>query len=605
MLSQRIAALFQLLQCTNSDIARFAGCSPSNISRLKSGLRSPEPGSRAILRLAQGVVRYADYENLLPLLAKLCGVEDAASEALIPALIAWLYESQDYRLPEAMTPKSKREEESRLQSFGERLDRTMSLLDYTNGRLAADLNVDASLISRYRAGVYHPNRNTAIRDRLTALLLARADKLGRQAELAALCGAEADAPSPDDLAEWLYAPGETPFSEIAESFLRSIDTFVPGQGLPAEPVPIPPIEESPRFWGTAGLRSAVVRFLTEAAQAGGELLLYSDEPMDWMTADRDYFALWASLMVSCIRRGVRIRIIHNVDRGGTEMVSAISGWFPLYISGRIEPYVFTRTRNPRFYHTLFLRPGGACVLGFFPSEAGEDRWYDYVTEEDRLRALQSGFQAMLASASPFLKTYPADQAEAFWARFRAQEGGKTALLGGLSVATMPEELLGRMVARAELDEAQKKKALAFHQASRAHLDRLLKNGALHELLCLPDLQAVRSRQVKVNFEAETDGVCLFYTPEEYAAHAAAVQELVRREKNYHLTLLPQAPFQDLQVFSLRDAVAVIRRKTPFTAFVFSNDTLVQSVSSYCDTLVRQFSADRFAVLQALEGLREP
>ena len=57
--------------------------------------------------------------------------------------------------------------------------------------------------------------------------------------------------------------------------------------------------------------------------------------------------------------------------------------------------------------------------------------------------------------------------------------------------------------------------------------------------------------------------------------------------------------------SLRDAVAVIRRKTPFTAFVFSNDTLVQSVSSYCDTLVRQFSADRFAVLQALKGLREP
>ena len=57
----------------------------------------------------------------------------------------------------------------------------------------------------------------------------------------------------------------------------------------------------------------------------------------------------------------------------------------------------------------------------------------------------------------------------------------------------------------------------------------------------------------VNFEAETNGLCLTYTPEEYAAHLAAVQALVRNEKNYHLTLLPNAPFQDLQIFTMKNA----------------------------------------------------
>ena len=73
MLSERITELFGLLQCTNTDIARFAGCSPSNISRLKSGLRVPDRGSLSILRLARGVYLYADYENLLGLLSELCG----------------------------------------------------------------------------------------------------------------------------------------------------------------------------------------------------------------------------------------------------------------------------------------------------------------------------------------------------------------------------------------------------------------------------------------------------------------------------------------------------------------------------------------------------
>jgi hypothetical protein len=69
MLSDRITALFSLLQCSNTEIARFAGCSSGNISKLKTGNRIPKPTSRSIAALAEGVCGYADYENLLPVLA--------------------------------------------------------------------------------------------------------------------------------------------------------------------------------------------------------------------------------------------------------------------------------------------------------------------------------------------------------------------------------------------------------------------------------------------------------------------------------------------------------------------------------------------------------
>ena len=602
MLSQRMADLFRLLQCTNSDIARFAGCSPSNVSRLKSGVREPRQDSRAVWRLAQGVYRYADDENLLSLLCQLCGVEDARPDALIPAVITWLYQDQPYQLPQRVQPKSKREEADRLQNFGARLDRTMTLLEYTNGKLAADLNVDASLVSRYRAGIYHPNRNATIRGHLVAMLLARANRLGRTAALATLCGMKAEALTPDALAEWLYTPGEQPFSEIAESLLQSIDTFTPRQTTPAPSPQIPDIQRSARYWGTPGLRSAVVRFLSETAREGGELLLYSDEPMDWMSADREFFALWAALMAACMQRDVHIRIIHNVDRGGMEMVSAIKGWLPLYISGKIEPYVFSKARGPRFYHTIFLRPHGAGILGFFPADAGENRWYDYIADGRQLGALQAGYASMLASASPFLKIYTEDQADAFWAHYRESAGKKAVLLAGLSTATLPETLLERMLSRADISRTSREKVRAFHRASREHLDQILKSGDFHELLCLPEPQAVSAGQVKVNFEAETGGLCLYYTKEEYAAHLDAVKELIRREKHYHLTLLPDTPFQDLQIFTMKDAVAIIRRKKPFTAFVFLNATLVQSVTNYCNMLASQFAAGRYSTMEALDAL---
>lgn len=46
MLSERITRLFSVLQCNNTKIARFAGCSSGNISKLKTatGRRSPPAG---------------------------------------------------------------------------------------------------------------------------------------------------------------------------------------------------------------------------------------------------------------------------------------------------------------------------------------------------------------------------------------------------------------------------------------------------------------------------------------------------------------------------------------------------------------------------------
>ena len=380
------------------------------------------------MRLVQGVYRYADYENLLRVLKDLCGSEETQAEILIPAIIRWLYEDQAYVLPQQILPRSKREREKQPKTFGQRLDKVMTLLELTNARLAAGLNIDVSMISRYRSGIYHPRRNKQIREHVCELLSARAEKRGMTAELAALCGVPAEKFGNEKLAEWLYSQDEDFSSEIAESVFRSIDTYAPGQGIPSPPPTLPKIQETDCYWGTPGIRQAVIRFLSDAAREGGRLLLYSDEPMDWMSGDREFFAVWTSLMNACVNAGVQIKIIHNLDRSGQEMIAAMAGWLPLYISGKIEPYVLRKNKDPRFFHTIFLRPGRAAVLGFFPADAGENRWYGYITDPDRLNALQAGYHTMLIGASPFLRTYPAAKMDDFWDLYRSRPEKKYALL---------------------------------------------------------------------------------------------------------------------------------------------------------------------------------
>ncbi len=597
MLSDRITALFSLLQCSNTEIARFAGCSSGNISKLKTGNRIPKPTSRSIAALAEGVCGYADYENLLPVLAELCGVENTDREALIPALIGWLYETKDVELPSRpVTLRSKQLLAQKRRQFGERLDQVMTLLDLSNGQLASLLNIDVSLVSRYRTGVYSPHGNERLSERLSGLLADRAGRIGKGRELASLCGAKSETPDADAVTAWLYnALPEENKSAVARQLLRSLDTFVPGQGLPAAAPETPDVPIRSRYVGTEGLRAAVVRFLSDAAREGGELLLYSDEPMDWMTGDRTYFTLWASLMVKCVNSGVKIRIIHNVDRAGGEMVDAIKGWFPLYISGRIEPYVFRKELNPRFYHTVFLHPGKACIHGFFPMGAANDRSYDYITERAYLAQLKREYDAMLAAASPFLKTYTAAASDEFHRSWIGLAGMQDHLLSELPVFTAPERLVKRVLSRADMPEEQRRKILSRHRELRRQFEASLRKSSVNMILCLPEGEESRY----FNDALSLNDLSVAYQPEEYAEHIESILTLVERERNFHLTLLPFAPFRDIQIFTEKDAVIVLRSREPCAAFVFLNPMLTESVSAYFSTLIEPYAEDRRTMAERL------
>lgn len=603
MLSERINALFTLLRCNNTDIARYAGCSSGNISKLKTGRRAPKSSSPAIASLVRGVYGYADYENLLPALQELCGCPDAGRETLLAALVAWLYETDEIVLP-ALTqaPKSKRTQALRRQAFGERLDRAAGLLELSNTWLASQLSIDVSLVSRYRSGIYSPHGNARLAEKLADVLFSRARQLGRTAELAALCGLEEARLDAGALAAWLYDdPAEEEAAAMARLLLRSLDEFRPGAVPDAAAPDAPEIPLDACYYGTEGLRSAVIRFLSDAAREGGELLLYSDEPMDWMTGDRAFFALWASLMAQCVSRGVTIKIIHNVDRIGEEMIDAIRGWFPLYLSGRIEPFVFRKERNARFCHTVFLRAGRACIHGFFPPAGSEDRWYEYITDARRLALLEREYGAMLSASAPFLKVYRPEEGEEYRRLSVHEPGAREYLLSDFPVFTMPEALLERILRRSGLAEERRRSLLSLCRRLRKEFRELLRQDAVSLIFCLPEESSDRPRQV--NFGLDLMDLTLSYTLEEYAGHIAAVMELVKTEKNFHLTLLDESPFREIQIVLHKGAVAVLHNREPYAAFVFSNPALSQAVANYLTLLRDSGVSDRHAALEALDSLR--
>ena len=589
MLKDRISTLFALLQCSNSDIARYAGCAQSNISRLRSGTRTPKANSRPTAKLTEGVYLYAENEALLPTLAELVRAEDTTQKSVVPALITWLYDEGEIHLPHTAAPKSKRVRALKKQTFGVKLNRIMVLLDLSNAQLAKQLNVDDSLISLYRKKGHVPPSSHARLSELSEALYIRAKKKAKLRALAKLCSIPLSDLNAVSLQAWLDSVDEKSPSEIAENFLLSLDSLHPVPGMPPVLPEPPDTPEESCYFGLKGLRQAVIRLLSNAAQTGGELLLFSDEPMKWMSRDKKFFSLWAALMLSCLHSGVQIRIIHNMNRNPAEMADAIKGWFPLYIAGQITPYVFRQPQNQRFFHTLFLHSGTACIFGYIPASAKEQtRWYEYITDKKRLNAIHKAYSDMLArDAQPFLKTYRTPQREEYFEWFNRKMTTESFLLSGLPVVTMPDTLLERILSRTELDHARQTALLSFYQRQQELFMNLIEKKAVDLILHLPD-QSLADEGMPVNFSPELVDLEITYQKEEYEKHLAAFDLLLKEKPNLHLTLLSFSPFQDIQLIIKKDAVSVLRSGKPYGAFVFLNPMLTQSVRDYLDTLKTEY-----------------
>ncbi|MBQ7565609.1 MAG: hypothetical protein IJT18_00680 [Oscillospiraceae bacterium] len=605
MFTERFNALLsEVCHTTTGEFSKITKYDRSYVSHLRNGDRTPKPDRSSAERLSRAVYLCAAEKDALDALCERVGTtRDAGDNAICAAVGAWLFDAHG-------AGKKRREsnytagERRRRSSFGSRLALVMELADISGLRLARSLNVDASLIAKYRSGLRVPRVNhPLIRDIGTALA-ARIYALDRIAALSQLIGVPQAELSDESvgakrLEAWLrdYSAVDT---SLIEGFLEGMDAFSPDTQLPLlspdEAVDEQTLlDDAGSYDGIRGLQRAVLRFLGSAVKnKQKELLLYSDQSIDWMVGDREYAVRWMSLMSAYVRGGGRIRIIHNVDRGLEEMFEAIRNWLPLYLSGGIESWYCQRHGGERFSHTLFLAPDSACVFGTYAAGKEQRARYRYAAEKEELSYYRAFFDDLLAECRP-LFTLSLDGSTPKLPAVM-NDSCVHVVVRSLSLGTMPESLLRRMLARAALPQKTEQKILSAWASRHELIRQTLEDGEIHECIALPDEKALAEGEVAV----DTVYAALRYTPEEFGEHIRSAVALSERKPNYRLYPLREPPFKCIKlVISGHMALIVSISGRPIT-FTTTYPTMCRAFVDFAGRLEEQYDVDRLSLKEELK-----
>ncbi len=601
MFTERLHTIMAALGLSPLTLAKEMDCDRSNIDRICKGTRVPRREGKSVRRIVEALYSFADDAGKTDVLVRTAACEEASSgDQIRAAVTAWLFAGE--AAPGAVGSKTEKQQTSR--TFGKKLNAVMELLGLSNARLGKLLHVDSSYISRFRSGQRSPAANPRMADSLCGILLELVNEQKLNHRLAALIQVPEEALEQEESAlrtfrSWLFDVAPEDPAPLVVGMLDQIGGISEIGRLPltfeeAAPAEIL-AENDPVYFGQAGLRRAVLRFLGSVVQQKPEkLLLYSDQNMDWMVADPFYRAQWATLMALVVNGGTQIRIIHNIDRDLSEMAAAIRSWLPLYPSGRIRSYYNKLPNRGLFSDTLFLCPEVACISGAnvrgTEDEAG---LYRYDTAPAVLAAQETAFRAMLENAGELAHVDQAAGTGLF-----AEEGVTSlSVLGDtLSLATMPEETLLSALDRAGADEYTRVRLMSLRRERAAVLIRTARCGFLHEFIPLPSREALQNGSVPMDLP----GLSVAYTPEDFAAHVKNVLALSEELPQYRFFPLPAPVFPEMRVLIADGTASVVRLRPPALAVRFSHPELCRAFVSFAEGLRSQFKQDRLAVKQELE-----
>lgn len=561
----------ELFSCTAKELADASGLTAVDISRYRTGKRTPDLSSPQLKKLAFGLAKLAQEH----------GKESITEGEIYNALTNALgKESLSY----AITI--------------ERFNQIISLLDINISQMARVLNYDASYISRIRSKQRRPSDMHSFFHSVSVFIVRSYSDTASKELIANVL--DCDIQHLEDNSSYLYLLESWFFSDSenmelsgssANDFLRKLDEFNLDEYIRSIhfndiKVPSVPFQfaTSKNYFGLEAMKNGELDFLksTVLSKSTESVYMCSDMPMEDMAQDLEFGKKWMFGLAVMLKKGLHLNIIHNIDRPFEEMMLGLESWIPLYMTGQISPYYLKSPQNDVYCHFHYVSGEaalfGECIAGY------HDKGRYYLTRhKDEVAHYKTITKCLFQKAIPLMDIYCKERKseyEKFLFENAKLPGKRHHILSSLPLCTMSEELLKEILQQNKISTEDAANIFHFVTMQKEIYEQMLYSGPLQN--DVPELTREEFEQYPMVLSLsglffESD---IFYTYEQYLQHLSQTKDYAKEQENYSVTVTHQLPFRNIQIIILEgEWVMVSKNKFPAIHFVIHHPKMCHALEN--------------------------
>lgn len=564
------------LDCRGKELAEAAGLSAPSLSRYRTGERTPGRGSAVLTALSDAL---AD-------MAKAKALPDMDADTLYSAFL----QCDEY----AGTDKK---------MLRENFNALIEVMGLSVAKLCRCTNYDPSAIFRFRWGERQPAEPEQFAAAVASYVSREMDGPAQREVASALLGCAAEdlgdrAAYCRRVQDWLLG-SHAPREDSVSRFLTKLDEFdlnayIRSVHFDELKVPVAPFQlpTSRSYSGLRQMMDSELDFMKAAvlSRSTEPVFMYSDMPMTEMAQDPEFPKKWMFGMALLLKKGLRLQIIHNIDRNLPEMMLGLESFIPMYMTGQIEPYYFKAPQGGVFLH--FLRVSGTAALtGEAVSGHHSEGRYYLTNNRAEVAYYRRRADALLENAKPLMEIYRADVASrlnAFLLADSRTPGRRRCVLSAPPLYTADPAFLTAVLQRHDVPAPDQERILAHAKSHREQAETILRDNEM--VLALPRLteEAFERYPMSLPLSGSFYERDIPYTYQEYLEHIDQTEQFAAVHPRCRLELTADSTFRNLQIVMHEGRWAMVsKEKSPAIHFVIRHAKLRSAIESFEPPLVEE------------------
>lgn len=567
--NEKLNEYIELLGCSAKELSEASLISPAVISRYRNGERIPKYPSDQFELLIKGILSIAneknvniDTENVKKELLETLGVTDIDFD-----------------------------------TFRDNFNVLISTLNINVAELARFIGYDSSYLSKIRSGLRKPQN---IGDFISAICkyvsINYSDKQNLEKisyiidePLATLNNNEVLI---NCLSHWLSKVDAIEYSSPTESFLNKLDEFDLNEYIktihfdtlkvPTIPVSLP---KSKSYYGLNGFKDSQIDTIKSIAlsKSRNDLYFYSNMSMVEASKDMEFTKKFMFGLAACMKKGIKINIIHDLDRPFKELMLGLEGWLPLYMTGLITPHYLKNNSNDLFSH-LTCTNGNIALNGYYATGNINSAVFYMTNKKEEIDTYVNNTHSIWKKSMPLMEIYNIERKNDFEKLFDDSKNikeNRLNIFSNLPFYTMSENLLNKILHRNNVDQRDKELIITHLRKEKSRILSILKNNSFSDEITILSKEEFDEIQPSLSLPYMFYDKKIQYSYNEYLEHIELIKKFEKDNANYNFKKATRNPFKNINLSIISGKRVIISKENaPSIHFVIYHPKLVDAIEKF-------------------------
>ena len=461
--------------------------------------------------------------------------------------------------------------------------------------LAKYIGFDSSFISKIKSGIRKPSNLANFSDSVCKFIINNHfnDEIIKE-----LIKCEYDDLSNYELMHtklytWLTNNNHIPHEEYdIDNFVKKLDDFDLNNYIKAikfDKLFVPTLPKlktkSQCYYGLDGYKEAQLDVLKQAAlfKSKEEIFWYNNMSMIEASKDLKFTKKYMMYLAFILKKGIKLNVVHDLDRPFKELMLGLEGWIPLYMTGKINPYYFKNNSN-FLYSVIECVSGNAILHGECVTGNIENCKLLISSKKDDIDYYRQNSKLLLKKANPLMSIYTKENSEEFKKIINSNltlNKSRRNILLDLPCYTISDELLDKILNRNNINTDEKEIIHRWIEEERSQVKTILKKSEITDEIIVLSKEEFENNKHILDLSKFFYDKKIIYTYEEYKEHLNLLKEFKKNNANYNYKKLKKNIFKNINI-SIIDNKQVIISKTnaPITHFVIYHPILVDAIQNF-------------------------